>query len=348
MVRKKTGARRKLAPIAITTGDHRGIGPEVIAKGLHVLIKKKRALRVHDIVIFGIPELYRPFKRLLPPKWKVWTENDVESDEWAGPLKGHLNFVVPYTNHVHPDKRAAYCCGRYIELATFGALRGRFSAITTGPIDKNELKKGGYVYDGHTEMLQHLCKSPSVTMMMAGTKMRTTLATTHVPLRDVSAKLTVEKIVTCIENTVNGLVRDFGIKRPRIAVLGLNPHASDHGLFGDEERSKIEPAIMQARSRFPNTKVDGPFPPDGFFAQWRTRHVKDFDAIVCMYHDQGLIPVKLLDFENTVNVTLGLPIVRTSVDHGVGYDIAGQNKAEPASFCAALKLAASIVRSRAK
>lgn len=345
MARKK-GARRRPAPIAITTGDHRGIGAEVIAKGLNALVKKQRKLRIHDVVIFGVPELYRPFKRLLPPKWKVWTENDIESPSWPGPLLAHLNFVVPYTNHISGERRAAYCCGRYIELAALGALKGTFSAIATGPIDKNELKKGGYDYDGHTEMLQQLCKSPSVTMMMAGQKMRTTLVTTHVPLRDVSARLTAEKIVTCIRNTAEGLTRDFGIKRPRLAVLGLNPHASDNGLFGDEERLKIEPALAQAKSLLPNIKLAGPFPPDGFFAQWRTRHVKDFDAIVCMYHDQGLIPVKLLDFENTVNVSLGLPIVRTSVDHGVGYDIAGQNKADPASFCAALKLAASIVTKR--
>ena len=122
--------------------------------------------------------------------------------------------------------------------------------------------------------------------------------------------------------------------------------ASDNGLFGDEERTRITPALEVVRARFPNVSIEGPFPPDGFFAQWRTRHAKVFDAIVCMYHDQGLIPIKLLDFENTVNVSLGLPIVRTSVDHGVGYDIAGQNKADPASFCAALKLAASMARRR--
>ncbi len=342
-MKRKTPARRRIVPIAITTGDHKGIGPEVISKGLKRL---SRTMRPHDVVIFGIPELYRPFKRFLPKKWQLWTEAEALSPDWPGPALNHLNFVVPRTNHLDAAKRDAFCCGRYIELATQGTLQGRFSAITTGPIDKNELHRGGFNYDGHTEMLRDLCRAPSVTMMLASPKMRTSLVTTHEALRDVAAKLTSERVNTCAENTIVGLVRDFGIKRPKIAVLGLNPHAGDNGLFGDEEKTRITPAIETLRERFPNVTIEGPFPPDGFFAQWRTRHSKVFDAIVCMYHDQGLIPIKLLDFENTVNVSLGLPIVRTSVDHGVGYDIAGQNKADPASFCAALRMAASMVRRR--
>lgn len=344
--RTSTSTPKRAHPVlAITTGDHRGIGPEVIAKGLK---NARSQLKPHNVVLFGIPELYRPYRKLLPKKWKVWTENEVFSQEWLGPTPNHLNFIVPYANSVPAEKRDAYCCGRYIELATTGALRGLFSAIVTGPVDKTELRKGGYPYDGHTEMLRDLCKSNSVTMMMAGLKLRTTLATTHVAIRDISRQLSAEKIITCIENTIVGLIRDFGIEKPRVAVLGLNPHASDHGLFGDEEATRIAPAIETTRRRFPGVEIEGPLAPDGFFAQWRTRHSKVFDAVVCMYHDQGLIPAKLLDFENTVNVSLGLPIVRTSVDHGVGYDIAGKNKADPTSFCAALKLAVKIVRRRTK
>lgn len=336
---------RKTLPIAITTGDHKGIGPEVISKGIKALTRK---LKPHDFIVLGIPELYRPYQKLLPKKWHVWTENEVFEAAWEGPAANHLNFIVPHTNRIEPELKDAYCCGRYIELATLGALRGLFSAIATGPIDKNELHRGGYKFDGHTEMLRDLCKAPNVTMMMAGPKMKTTLATTHVAIRDVATALTITKIRTCIENTISGLVRDFGVANPRVAVLGLNPHAGDQGLFGDEEKTKIKPAIDEARARFSNASIEGPFPPDGFFAQWRTKHAKAFDAVVCMYHDQGLIPVKLLDFENTVNVSLGLPIVRTSVDHGVGYDIAGQNIADPASFCSALRLAATIARRRAQ
>src|SRR5262249_36949145 len=156
-------------------------------------------------------------QKLLPRKWQVWTELEAADPSWEGPRPNHLNFIVPRTNHIEPERRDAYCCGRYIELATQGALAGRFSAVTTGPIDKNELHRGGFKYDGHTEMLRDLCRAPSVTMMMAGLKMRTTLVTTHEPLRDVSAKLSIEKIVTTIENTIVGLIRDFGITKPRIA-----------------------------------------------------------------------------------------------------------------------------------
>lgn len=345
MKSKTKRAIRRTAPIAITTGDHEGIGPEVISKGLKIL---SRTLLPNEAVIFGVPEIYKRYKRFLPTKWHVWTEEEVKNKSWTGPLRGHLNFIVPESNHVARHLRDAYLCGRYIELATQRTLDKTFSAIVTGPIDKNELHKGGFHFDGHTEMLRDLCGAKSVTMMLAGRKMRTTLVTTHVAVRDISKNLTIEKIATCIENTIQGLVRDFGITKPKIAVLGLNPHAGDKGLFGDEESTKILPAIEAVRPRYSNVFIDGPFPSDGFFALWQTQHSKVYDAVVCMYHDQGLIPVKLLDFENTVNVSLGLPIVRTSVDHGVGYDIAGKNKADPTSFCAALKLALNIVRRRAK
>ena len=197
-------------------------------------------------------------------------------------------------------------------------------------------------------MLQSLCGADNVTMMMASPVMRTVLVTTHEPIKTLSASLTQQKILSCIENTLSGLKNYWGIKMPRLAVLGLNPHAGDNGLFGREELEIISPAIKQARTLFKSKSIEGPFPPDGFFAQWRTNHSKNFDAVVCMYHDQGLIPVKLLDFKNTVNVTLGLPIARTSVDHGVGLDIAGKNKADPSSFCAALLLAHSIVKAKKK
>lgn len=342
---KKASARDAFRPIAITTGDHKGIGAEVISKGLKAL---SRQFRPHDVVIFGIPELYRPFKRLLPKNWQIWTENEAVSSAWTGIRPNCLNFIVPHTNHIEAERRDAFCTGRYVELATLGTIEGKFSAITTGPLDKSELRRGGFHYDGHTEMLRDLCRAPSVTMMMAGRKMRTSLVTTHVALRGVAGSLSQEKVLTCLENTIVSLIRDFALKQPRIAVLGLNPHAGDNGLFGDEEKTIIEPAIAAAKSRYASVQIIGPVPADGFFAQWQTRHRRSIDAVIAMYHDQGLIPIKLLDFDNTVNVTLGLPIIRTSVDHGVGYDIAGLNKANPASFCAALKLAANIARRRGR
>lgn len=178
-------------------------------------------------------------------------------------------------------------------------------------------------------------------MMLAAPGMRVSLVTTHVPLGQVVQNLSTQKILLTIENTHNALKEYFGLKQPRLAVLGLNPHASDHGLFGKEEELVIEPALKLAKKKKIN--VNGPFAPDGFFAQWKTRHHKNFDAIICMYHDQGLIPIKLFDFKNSVNVTLGLPLIRTSVDHGVGLDIAGKGVADPSSFQAALLLAKEFV-----
>ena len=334
---------KKIPPIAITTGDHKGIGPEVISKGLYRLREK---LKPEDVVIFGDPQLYEPFQRFLPKNCVAWSEADFLNPKWPGPLKKALNFIEVDASLISKENRDAYCCGRYIELAAKGALAGKFSAITTGPIDKNELHKGGYLFDGHTEMLKNICGAKSVTMMMAGEKMRTTLVTTHVALKDVAKKLTTPSIIRCIEHTANALFKDFGISQPNIAVLGLNPHAGDAGLFGSEERTIILPAIKISRKKHKKATIKGPFPPDGFFALWKAKHQRQYHAIVCMYHDQGLIPIKLIDFENTVNVTLGLPIVRTSVDHGVGYDIAGKNKADAKSFCAALKLAQELVTKR--
>lgn len=338
--------KQKLA-IAITTGDHRGIGPEIIAKGISQL-----KVSEEKFVVFGVPELYKKYRKLLPKKWKLWTEEEVFFSPWKGPKPGHLNFIVPDTSGIEISKKAAFLSGRYIELATVGALKGLFKGLCTGPIDKNELKRGGFPFDGHTEMLEHICKTSGVaasrmtssgvtgvTMMLAGRKMRVSLVTTHVPLKLVSSTLSVEKIVRTASNTINGLRNVYGIKSPRIAVLGLNPHAGDLGLFGDEEVKIIEPAIDALRQNNPKLRIDGPFPPDGFFAQWKKQYYKKYDAIVCMYHDQGLIPIKLLDFETTVNITLGLPIVRTSVDHGIGLDIAGKGIADPSSFKAALRLA---------
>ncbi|MBI2605594.1 MAG: 4-hydroxythreonine-4-phosphate dehydrogenase PdxA [Deltaproteobacteria bacterium] len=332
-------------PIAITTGDHRGIGPEVIAKGLSALHAR---IPFDSVVIFGAPELYRPFRALLPNRWRIWTEHDFRARSWPGPATHCLNFVVPDLSRKPSALRAAHACGKYIELAARGCMAGRFSAMVTGPIDKSELRRGGFRFDGHTEMLRKLCGARSVTMMMAGPKMRVSLVTTHVALREVSSKISREKIVRCIADTAGSLRRDFGIKKPRIAVLALNPHAGDNGLFGSEESRVIEPAIRFASRGHPKAHIHGPFPADGFFAQWQSRFSKEFDAVVCMYHDQGLIPVKLLDFENTVNVTLGLPILRTSVDHGIGLDIAGRNQASPASFRAALRLAREMAFKRSR
>lgn len=335
--------QKVLPPIAITTGDHRGIGPEVIAKGLHQL-RNKGALE--QAVVFGLPELYKPFQKFLPKTWRVFSEDQIDDCLRAKREQGALSFLVPNVPKRLQTKKEAFLCGRYIELATELAREQRVSAVVTGPIDKTELHRGGYHFDGHTEMLQKICGSKSVTMMMAGPQMRISLVTTHVSIRNLPKKLTAASLHTCLTNTHAGLRDFFGIRKPKIAVLGLNPHASDNGLFGDEEKKLISPAIGKFNQRLGASVAEGPFPPDGFFALWKTRYSKRFDAVVCMYHDQGLIPVKLYDFDRTVNLSLGLPIVRTSVDHGIGLDIVGRNSANPSSFIAAFRMAQELTQKR--
>ena len=230
--------------------------------------------------------------------------------------------------------------GNYIEKAVELIVQGFCSALVTCPISKKSLHEAGYDYPGHTEMLAALTNSQTVRMMMAGPKLRVVLVTIHVALNQVSGLLTGEEIVDCIQTTSLSLQRDFGIARPRIAIAALNPHAGENGLFGDEETRIIQPAMDSASVA---AELSGPWPPDTIFHK---AAAGQFDAVISMYHDQGLIPFKLLHFSDGVNVTLGLPIVRTSVDHGTAYDIAGTNQADPSSLQAALSMAQSIVAHR--
>lgn len=229
----------------------------------------------------------------------------------------------------------------YIEKAVSLILDGTFSAMVTCPISKASLNRAGYPFPGHTEMLAALTGSTNYVMMMAGSRLRVTLATIHCPLASVPARLNQEILTSLIQTTETALQRDFGISAPRIAVAALNPHAGEAGLFGKEEEDIILPAIEKMQAA--GIQVQGPFPPDTIFFRAATGM---YDAVICMYHDQGLIPFKLLHFKDGVNVTLGLPIVRTSVDHGTAYDIAGKGVADPASLVAAVDLAAAIAANR--
>jgi 4-hydroxythreonine-4-phosphate dehydrogenase len=230
----------------------------------------------------------------------------------------------------------------YIEAGVELSQQGFIDGIATCPISKSSLNAAGYLFPGHTEMLASLTKAPSYAMMMAGSKLRVTLVTIHCPLREVASRLTKDSVYGMIHETHRALEIDFGINEPRIAVAGLNPHGGENRLFGDEEQQIIGPAIEHARTNKMN--ISGPFPPDTVFFK---AAAGEFDAVVCMYHDQGLIPFKLLHFEDGVNITLGLPIVRTSVDHGTAYDIAGKGLASNRSLDEAIRLAALISRNRA-
>ena len=232
--------------------------------------------------------------------------------------------------------RAAY---DVIVRAVVDAQQGRVQAIATAPVNKEAFRLAGLEWSGHTDLLAHLTGSNHVAMMFYSEALRVVLATVHIALAQVPGALTQASLDATIGLTARELPR-FGIARPRIAVAGLNPHAGEHGLFGHEEEIAIVPAIEACRAR--GIDVSGPYPADTVFVRARRG---DFDVVIACYHDQGLIPVKLVAFGQAVNVTLGLPIIRTSVDHGTAFDIAGKGIADAESMIAAVQLAARLARS---
>jgi 4-hydroxythreonine-4-phosphate dehydrogenase len=231
--------------------------------------------------------------------------------------------------------RAAY---DIIVRAVEDAMKGAVDAIVTAPINKEAFRLAGLPWSGHTDLLGHLTGANDIAMMFYSDALRVVLATVHIPLSAVPGALTAASMEKTIALTARELPR-FGIIRPRIAVAGVNPHAGEHGLFGDEEEVAIAPAIAACRAK--GIDVSGPFPGDTIFVRARAG---EFDVVVACYHDQGLIPVKLVAFGQAVNVTLGLPIVRTSVDHGTAFDIAGTGKADAGSMIEAVRLAARLAR----
>ena len=236
-----------------------------------------------------------------------------------------------------PNKDTGDAMVSYIKKAICLALEKKIDGMVTCPINKAAMALAGYTYPGHTELLAEKTNTKEYAMMLAGKRLKVVLATIHLPLKRVSEVLSSEKVFSCIYLTHKYLKEFFGIKKPRLAVAALNPHAGEGGLFGEEEEKIIGPMIKKAREGGIN--VLGPFPADTLFYFAVKGH---YDAVICMYHDQGLIPLKILHFEDAVNVTLGLPIVRTSVDHGTAYDIAGSGKAIPKSLINAIKLAAQM------
>ena len=239
-----------------------------------------------------------------------------------------------------PDQRGSEQAIASLEEAARRALGGELDAVVTGPVNKRHLHEAGFVFPGQTEFFAARAGVKNFAMLLTGGPLTVALVTAHVPLREVPDLLTTVEIVR-----VGGLLADFlkrrGIAAPRIAVAGLNPHAGEQGDLGDEEGRIIEPAIPLLEASRPGVSFAGPFSPDTIF--WRAAN-GEFDGVLCMYHDPGLIPLKLLGFHNGVNVTLGLPFVRTSPDHGTAYEIAGTGRARPESFLTAVRLAAELVR----
>ncbi|MFH1489563.1 MAG: 4-hydroxythreonine-4-phosphate dehydrogenase PdxA, partial [Pseudomonadota bacterium] len=246
---------------------------------------------------------------------------------------------IPGRPHIEGGKAMVSYIVKAVEMAGKGEIAG----MVTCPISKALMQEAGYAYEGHTQLLAHLTGCEDFVMMLAGERLRVTLVTIHTSIRDVPGLLSVEKVLKTLSITSRAPESDFGIRRPRLAVAALNPHAGEGGLFGMEEEMIIRPAVESARRS--GIEVEGPLPADTLFYKAAAGR---YDAVVCMYHDQGLIPLKLLHFSDGVNITLGLPVVRTSVDHGTAYDIAGRGEADPSSLIAAVRTAVTMARNRAE
>ncbi len=326
--------------LVITPGDPEGIGPEILIK----LIREKRIPKKHTLIVVGD---YRPFSKSKIPFFLLDPEDCFKKNA-ARLYRSHPYFFIPAPIPVTLASKKDFSLpgfqsGWSVVMATELVRHKLAKAMVTGPISKERLIRGGFKFSGHTELLAHLFRNKSkpcdVTMMLSNADLNVALVTTHLALRDVAAAITKERILKTIEQTVALLKSTPGLQK-RIAVLGLNPHAGEGGAFGNEEIKIILPAVQKAKNRFKDFKITGPHPADTFFAVNQMKPKKDrAGAVVCMYHDQALIPIKLLDFKRTINITLGLPILRTSVDHGTAFDLVGKNKADATSLQCAMEWA---------
>jgi 4-hydroxythreonine-4-phosphate dehydrogenase len=310
-------------PLALTMGDPAGIGPEI------TLAAWQARRDFYPFVLLGDPALY--------PGAKV-----VESAAEAVSVFSEALPILPITLAVpsvagKPEVQNAHAVVESIVRATRLTQAGETSAMVTNPISKATLYSAGFEYPGHTEYLAALTEAPLPVMMLACPELRVVPITIHVSMQRAIVALTRAIIVETCRVTHEALRRDFGIQSPRLAIAGLNPHAGENGAMGDEEERIIRPAMEELRAM--GIDVSGPWPPDTMFT---ARSRPQYDVAMCMYHDQALIPIKTLDMDGGVNVTLGLPIIRTSPDHGTAFAIAGQGQADPSSLIAAIDLAAAL------
>ena len=330
---------QKRKPIlGVTMGDPTGAGPEIVAKAL--LSDEIRGLS--RAVVIGDAAVMHAALEIVQIPAKVRVIKNVGEAQFAdGVIEvidlRNVNMGSLVRGRVEPmGGKAAF---EYIEMATRLALAKKIDAIVTAPLNKEALNKAGYPYSGHSEILAHLCGVSDVVMMLVARNMRIAHVTTHVSLRQACDLVTRDRVLRVLKLTNEGVQR-MGIDEPRLVVAGLNPHAGEGGLFGNEEKEQILPAIESARALGLN--VAGVLPPDTVFLRALRG---EFDAVVAMYHDQGHIPMKMVAFDEAVNVTLGLPIIRTSVDHGTVFGKAGKGTANPRSMIESIKLAAIICHS---
>lgn len=324
------------APIAVSLGDPAGIGPEVIAK----CWDNRERFGLAPFVTIGDP-------RSIASVWDGPVELVDDPRQADAAFDTSLPLIqLTSASEVqpgHPNVGGAHCSLDSLELAVGLARSGSASAVVTGPVAKHQLYAIGFQHPGQTEFVAERCgiASANVAMMLAGPTLRTIPVTTHVPLSQVPEKLTAQLIEARARAALRGLQRNFGIAEPRLAVSGLNPHAGEDGRLGEEEIEIIAPAIAALAAE--GWRVSGPYPADTMFGE----HARaKYDAALCMYHDQALIPIKAIHFDDAVNVTLGLPIVRTAPDHGTAFDIAGQDRADPRPMAAAIRMAAEIASRR--
>lgn len=334
--------------VVITAGDPAGVGPEIILKSLAKLSSSKK-----------ITHFFRARPRFTPlivGDYDVFKKNakilriDISSIVPRNPgnfeiKKGFINFLdlknvaqgkIPFGKVGKLGGRAAM---EYISCGALIAKSLKGAGLVTAPINKASIAKAGFNFAGHTEFLSHITKSKNVTMMLVGEPLRVSLVTRHLAIKNVAKSVTKEKIIRTLRNTDYALRKYFRIQSPKIGIAALNPHAGDGGILGGEEKSVIIPAVNYAKKKIKNSKLIGPLPADTLFHK---AYKGKLHAVCCMYHDQALIPLKMVAFEKGVNLTIGLPFIRTSPDHGTGFDIAGRGRANPSSMIEAIKLAVTL------
>jgi len=334
--------RKAPALIAISMGDPAGIGAEIILKSAAVLARRRRA---PSLVVIGDLKVMLEAARCLKqvPAPRPWTPA-------APPVGLERGLSVLAASELprlarrpgHPTIAGGEASFQYVLRGAQMAMNGEVDALVTAPISKQGWHRAGHEYPGHSELVAEVGRARTWRMMFAGAQLKLVLVTVHIGLREVSSKLSRGAVLETIRLLHQHLREGGGGSRPRIGVLGFNPHAGEQGLFGDEEIRAINPAIKAARES--GIDAFGPLAPDTAFVRSKGRF--NFDAVVAMYHDQGLIPLKTLEFDRAVNVTLGLPFIRTCPDHGTAFDIAGHGRANPASMIAAIEYASRAVDSR--
>jgi 4-phospho-D-threonate 3-dehydrogenase / 4-phospho-D-erythronate 3-dehydrogenase len=330
--------------LGLTMGDPAGIGPEICLRAL----REPSVLKICTPVLFGDAEVLERVETRFSHMGNIRRIRRMEIVEWnrlkevTGPLI--VDCAAVDAVKITPGKVSA-ACGRagyiYIERAIAAALAGKIDGVVTAPIHKESLNLAGVKFPGHTEIFTALTGAKRSCMMLYSDKLVVSMVTTHIGYHEVPGKLSVGRVLNVVELTAQTMKRILR-REPRIGVCGLNPHAGEHGLFGNREEEKfVAPAVKLARKQ--KIQVEGPLVPDAAFT---TNQRKKFDAIVCLYHDQGHIPFKMLAFDTGVNITLGLPIIRTSVDHGTAFDIAWQGRADATSLLSAIRVAANLAAAR--